>query len=691
MGAPDEGGGNYLAPGHIVGSRYKIIRPLGSGGMASVYLAEDIVLGESTVAIKILRKGAHFKDDIVQRFLREVRLTHKINHENVVRTFDFGQEGDTLFYTMEYLAGSTVEALLSQGGIPIPTVLSIAAQLMRGISAVHSVGVIHRDLKPANIMMLPGGRLKITDFGIARGGASMLTVSSGEIVGTITFLAPETLVGEESTIAVDYYALGAILYQLLTGEAPIDDEIPARVIMRKVEEAPRDPRELRPDTPEWLASGLLGLLEIDPKERMRSLSSFAANLDKHAPKQIDVSLVSNLVPNTLAIDQVLMDAPLHTRVFRTMRRGTLGAKMMVALLSGLLFLPISTTETVSRIELGQLDNLFALRGPTPPSPDVLIVSLDELSYSNLSVPLTSQWPRELHARLVNKLADAGAKRVVFDILFVEPSLEPKKDEELAFAMTRMPTFLGAAVGLSQQATLNGSYMLEELLKPAPVFASKAAGIGTVGLPVRYGRPREFNVTRSSLFPEVQSLAEAASGLTFAGEYVGERDLINFYGSSRTISTVPYYMVLAEDHPIPPQVFADKIVFVGLNLKSRTGPSQREAFTTPFDTTTFGTEIHATATSNLLMRYWIKRVSIQREIGIQGAVCTFFALIVLGLSGVTLLVALPCSILAFILLQYGLFSVGLFLPLVTAVGCGTFFGLLSRIMLGNPLYGNIRRR
>ena len=133
------------------------------------------------------------------------------------------------------------------------------------------------------------------------------------------------------------------------------------------------------------------------------------------------------------------------------------------------------------------------------------------------------------------------------------------------------------------------------------------------------------------------------------------------------------------------------MFVGLNLKSRTGPSQREAFTTPFDTTTFGTEIHATATSNLLMRYWIKRVSIQREIGIQGAVCTFFALIVLGLSGVTLLVALPFSILAFILLQYGLFSVGLFLPFVTAVGCGTFFGLLSRIMLGNPLYGNIRRR
>jgi serine/threonine protein kinase len=691
MGATDEGAGRYLAPGHIVGNRYKIIRPLGSGGMASVYLAEDIVLGESTVAIKILRKGAHFKDDVVQRFLREVRLTHKINHENVVRTFDFGQEGDTLFYTMEYLAGSTVEALLSQGGIPIPSILSIAAQLMRGISAVHSVGVIHRDLKPANIMMLPAGRIKITDFGIARGGASMLTVSSGEIVGTITYLAPETLVGEEATIAVDYYALGAILYQLLTGEAPIDDDIPARVIMRKVEEAPRDPRELRPDAPEWLATGLMGLLEIDPKARMRSLSSFAAALDKHAPKQVDVSLVSNLVPNTLAIDQILMDAPLHTRVFRTMRRGTLVTKMMIALLAGLVFLPIATTETASRIELGQLDNLFVLRGPMQPSPDVMIVSMDEQSYSNLAVPLTSQWPRELHARLVNRLADAGARRVVFDILFVEPSVDAKNDEGFAFAMTRMPTFLGAAVGLSQQATLNGSYMLEELLKPAPIFASKAAGIGTVGFPVHFGRPREFNVERSSLFPEVQSLAEAASGLTFTGEYVGERDLINFYGPARTISTVPYYMVLAEDHPIPPEVFTDKVVFVGLNLKSRTGPSQREAFATPFDSNTFGTEIHATAASNLLMKGWIKRVSVQRELGIQGGVCAVFALIVLALSGVRLLLALPCSILGFLALQYGLFSVGLFVPMIGAVGCGTFFGLFSRIMLGNPLYGNLRRR
>jgi serine/threonine protein kinase len=691
MGTKIEASSQFLAPGHIIGNRYKILRPLGSGGMASVYLAEDIVLGESTVAVKVLRRPASFKEDIVQRFLREVRLTHKINHENVVRTFDFGQEGETLYYTMEYLAGSTLDSLVADGEAPIPTVLGIALQLMRGLGAVHSVGVIHRDLKPGNVMMLPGGRLKITDFGIARGGASALTVASGEIVGTITYLAPETLLGEEATIAVDYYALGAILYQLLTGEAPIDDEVPARLMMRKVEEAPRDPRDLRPEIPEWLAQGLLGLLEIEPKVRLKSLSQFAANLDKYAPKDIDSNLVSNLVPHTLSLDEMLKDAPLHTRIMRRVRRGTGVAKVMIALLAGLLFVPIATTDTVSRVELSHVDNLFAMRGTEAPSSDVVIVSMDEQSYSNLSVPLTSQWPRALHARLVNKLADSHAKRVVFDVLFVEPSLDSGMDDNLAFAMTRVPTVLGAAAGVSQQATINGSYMLEELIKPAPIFETKASAIGTVGIPLLYGRPRGFNLSRSELFPDVPSLAEAASGLDAHAPRPSERDLINFYGPARSIATVPYYMVLSEDHPLPKDIFKDKVVFVGLNLKSRTGPSQREAFMTPYDANTFGTELHATATSNLLKRDWLRRLSPRRELLLMGGVAAVFTFLFLALSGLSLLAGLPIFIAGVMGVQYWFFFSGLVLPLVTPIGCGMFFGLLARIMLGNPLYGSFRRK
>lgn len=682
---------HFLPAGSVIGSRYKIVRPLGSGGMASVYLAEDVVLGETTVAIKILRRSNQFKDDIVERFLREVRLTHKINHENVVRTFDFGQDGDTLFYTMEYLPGATLDSLLGEPYLPLNTVLGLASQLMRGISAVHSVGVIHRDLKPANIMILPGGQLKIADFGIARAGASMLTVSSGEIVGTITYLAPEMLTGEEATIAVDYYAIGAILYQLLTRQAPIDDEIPARLIMRKVEEAPRDARELRPDIPDWLAEGLSGLLEADPHVRMQALTEFARNLDKYAPKDSSASLASKLVPDTLSIDQVLIDRPSPSRLLRRTRKGSFITQSMLSVLAGLLALPLASTDTATKIEYGQFDNMFALRGERKPRSDVVIISIDEPSYSALSVPLTDTWPRQLHTKLLYRLADDGAKRVVFDILFVDSSADPKIDEQLGAAMTRVPTVLGAATGFSHQATINGSYMLEEMLKPAPVFASKAAGIGVVGLPVEFGRVRTVMPPRSEMFPDVASLAQAASGIDDPSKLPPPRALMNFYGPSHTIATVPYYMAVADDKPLPKGMFTDKIVFVGLNLRSRTGPSQREAFVTPFDQGTFGTEIQATAASNILSEDWISRLSPRSEVVVAGILSTFFALLLMSSSGMSLIGYLVGSIILVFTTQYLMFLFKLAVPIVEPVWFGIFCGLLFRIMLSHPLNASVRRK
>ena len=685
----------YLPAGQLIGNRYKIIRPLGSGGMASVYLAEDMVLGETHVALKILRRGPQFKDEIVHRFLREVRLTHKINHENVVRTFDFGQEGETLFYTMEYLSGQTLDSLIRDEFMPLPAVLGIAVQLMRGISAVHAVGVVHRDLKPGNVMVLDEGRLKITDFGIARGGVSSLTVSSGEIVGTMAYLAPETLIGEEATIAVDYYALGAMLYQLLTGRLPIDDDIPARLIMRKVEELPADPRELRPDIPEWLAQGLLGLLEIDPQIRMRSLAAFAANLDKYAPRQIDEGLVSGLVNNTLSLEQVLADTPFHTRIFRRVRQGNTTTKGLLAILLSFFALPMSSTDTFARMELVQSDNLFIARGISAPHPDIMIVSMDEQSYSTLDVPIIGAWPRELHTRLINRLADDKAKRIVFDIIFKDSGQDVAADQALAVAMKRVPTILGAASGLSQRATLNGSFFLEELIKPAPIFEEAAAGIGIIGLPQRFGRVRNFLVNRSELFPDVPSLAEVASATTGNGKLgvltPNADALIKFDGDARTIPTVPYEMVVADKHPLPAGTFTGKIVFVGLSLRSRTGPSQREAFVTPFDQGTFGTEIHATATSNLLKQDWIREVSPVTNLFICGALAAFVAFVVLALSGAKAIVMLMVTAAGILAFQFVLFVMGWFVPVLCPLIWGAFSGLVLRLLLSQSLYEGLRRR
>lgn len=681
----------YLPAGHTIANRYKVIRPLGTGGMASVYLAEDIVLGETQVAVKILRQSGNFKDDLVHRFLREVKLTHKINHENVVRTFDFGQDGDTLYYTMEYLAGHTLESLISNEVMPLEGVLGIAVQLMRGISAVHSVGVIHRDMKPGNIMLLEEGRLKITDFGISRGGVSNLTSSSGEIVGTIAYLAPETLIGEEASIAVDYYAVGAILYQLLTGHVPIDDEIPARLIMRKVEEMPVDPREYRPDIPEWLARGILGLLEIDPKLRMRSLPTFAANLDKHAPRQLDAGLVAGLINNTLSLDKIIADTPLHTRILRRVSQGSLSTRMMLALLLAMFAVPMSTTDTFSRIELVQSDNLFRMRGPQQPQPDLVVVSMDESSYSNLGVPVTGAWPRKLHAKLLNRLADDKAKRVIFDIIFSDQSADPAIDQELAAAMKRVPTVLAAASGLTQQATMNGTFLLEELIKPAPIFEKAAVGIGVVGLPQRFGRVRQFNLERSDLFPDVPSLAEAAALLPESDSVRPDSNsLINFYGAARdSIPTVKYDMVIDDNHP--KGTFEGKIVYVGLGLRSRTGPSQRESFVTPFDESMFGTEIHATATSNLLLKDWIEEPSMVWRAVICAVVASIAAFVILTLSGAKAIVILSLTVGGVFALQLTLFFFGVLIPIVCPLVWGAFSGLTLRLLFAQGLQGGWRKR
>lgn len=683
---------NFLSPGDLIGSRYKVIRPLGSGGMASVYLAEDLVLGETQVAIKILRQTGNFKDDLVHRFLREVRLTHKINHENVVRTFDFGQDGDTLYYTMEYLAGTTLEAAIGSGEIPLESILGIAVQLMRGISAVHAVGVIHRDIKPANVMILDEGRLKITDFGISRGGVSNLTSSSGEIVGTIAYLAPETLIGEEATIAVDYYAIGAILYQLLTGQAPIDDEVPARLIMRKVEEMPVDPREFREDIPEWLAQGLLGLLEIDPKLRMRSLQTFAANLDKYAPRQLDEGLVAGLINNTLSIDKLMEDAPFHTRILRRVGQGAVANRVMLGVVLALFAIPLSSTDMFTSMELAQSDNLFRMRGPRDPAEDIAVVSMDENSYQALGVPITGSWPRQLHTKLINRLADDKAKRVVFDIIFNDKSAEETIDLDLAAAMKRVPTVLASALGTTQKATLNGSFMLEELIKPAPVFEDAAIAIGTVGLPQRFGRVRQFNVDRSELFPDVPSLAEAAVMMPETDtSRPNSRSLINFYGHSRTIPTVPYEMVVDERKPLPAGSFKDKIVFVGLGLRSRTGPSQRESFVTPFDQGTFGTEVHATAASNMQLHDWIQELSPVWSTVLCALIASLTAVLILTLQGARAVVSLCLGVLGVIAAQLVLFNFRVLVPVVCPLVWGTFSGLLLRLLFSQAMYTGWRRR
>ncbi len=681
----------HLAPGQLVANRYRIIRTLGSGGMASVYLADDEVLGETRVALKVLKRTGHVAEGATERFLREVRLTYRIHHENVVRTFDLGQDGEMRFYTMEYLQGQTLASIISEDGISISVFTRIAAQIARGLSAIHHVGVIHRDLKPDNIMLVGDMKVKITDFGIARGDVSMLTGNADQIVGTIAYLAPELLVGDQVTIAADYYSLGAVLYELLTGRHPIYDEVPARLIMRKINEKPQDPRSYRADIPDWIAEGVMALLNPNPAVRSYDARAFVYRIAGSGPADPGSAFVAP--PR---------DVPLTDRPTAVLERnehaswlsgealervGVVRIGILVAMV--VIMLPLMFTSIGTKLEFAQLDNLFLLRGARPASSDVVVVALDEASYLDLNVPMAGAWPRALHARLLDKLKLAGVRRVVFDILFVGGQSDPASDQLLAQSMSSIPTVIGAAIGTVQQATLNGSYTVEQMIKPDALFESAAAGVGLVTLSENAGKVRSFYQYHSEVFDPLPSLAVVGAGSDVSSKLSDQRALINFYGASGSPRRFSYADVLSDEKRLPAEALKDKIVVVGLSLRSRNGPAQRDTFSAPYESEMFGTDIHATAISNIISRDWLARLPFLGEVSIGLGIAT--------LTGVAVLMVAPSSILpvvlgSFILLaafQFGVFISGYFVPFICSYVTGAIAGAMLRCC--SRWLGDIRMR
>jgi CHASE2 domain-containing sensor protein len=335
------------------------------------------------------------------------------------------------------------------------------------------------------------------------------------------------------------------------------------------------------------------------------------------------------------------------------------------------------TTAAQKLEFAHLDNLFLLRGARPVSSDVVVVALDEVSYLNLQVPMAGAWPRDLHTKLLERLKVMGAKRVVFDILFVSGQSDRSSDERLAQSMRLIPTVIGAAIGTVQQATLNGTYTVEQMIRPDPIFQAAAAGIGMVTLPEVAGRVRSFYQHRSDVFTPLPSLAVAGAGVESSDGIPREGDLINFYGTSADLRRFSYADVVADENRIPSLAFKDKIVVIGLSLRSRNGPAQRDTFSSPFEPEMFGTDIHATAISNVLNKEWITRLSLGSDLVVFVFVATLLALLVSSLP-VTLLLPVVIGCVAILAgAQFSLFLVGLFVPLVCSVVSGVVAGLIVR--------------
>jgi serine/threonine-protein kinase len=257
--------------------RYRIVRKLGTGGMANVYLAEDQELGRS-VAIKILDDRHASDEQFVERFRREAKNAASLSHPNIVSIYDRGEAEGTYYIAMEFLDGRTLKELLVRFGTPpIRIAVGYTRQILAALAFAHKFGLVHRDIKPHNVLVDSSGHVKVTDFGIARSEASQMT-EAGSIIGTAQYLSPEQARGAPVDQRSDIYSVGVLLYELLTGSVPFTGDTPVEIAMKHLSQVPRPPSKKRPDVPRGLDLAVVRALAKDPDERYQTAEEMDAEL-----------------------------------------------------------------------------------------------------------------------------------------------------------------------------------------------------------------------------------------------------------------------------------------------------------------------------------------------------------------------------------------------------------------------------
>jgi beta-lactam-binding protein with PASTA domain len=270
----------------VIDDRYQVIAHLGSGGMAEVYCATDLQLGRK-VALKVLHERFAADEEFVERFKREASSAAGLQHQHLVAVYDRGEWEGTSYIAMEYVAGRTLKQIVTEMDPPTPLpaarAVDLTVQILRAARFAHRRGVIHRDFKPQNVIVDDEGRAKVTDFGIARAGASDMT-QTGSIMGTAQYLSPEQAQGHAVNARSDLYSIGIILYELLTGRVPFEADSAVTIALKQVNEAPIAPSELNPAVTPELESVVLRALMKDPCERFADADEFIAALQAAASR-----------------------------------------------------------------------------------------------------------------------------------------------------------------------------------------------------------------------------------------------------------------------------------------------------------------------------------------------------------------------------------------------------------------------
>jgi eukaryotic-like serine/threonine-protein kinase len=267
-------------PGELIGGRYELGRQLGAGGMARVYLGHDRLL-DREVAVKVLAEPYASDPQFVERFRREASAAAGLNHPNIVAVYDRGEADGSYYIVMEYLSGPDLKQVIRRRA-PLPPLQAIdfAQQILAALGAAHRRDVVHRDVKPQNVLVAEDGHLKVTDFGIARAGAQADMTEAGSVIGTAQYLSPEQARGDEVTAASDCYAVGIVLYEMLTGRVPFDGDRPVAVAMKQISDEPAPLRAVEPSVPPELEAVVMRALAKRPSERYRTAGEFSRALSE---------------------------------------------------------------------------------------------------------------------------------------------------------------------------------------------------------------------------------------------------------------------------------------------------------------------------------------------------------------------------------------------------------------------------
>ena len=280
-----------LVPGTLVADRYEILQLLGEGGMGAVYKARDRDL-DRPVALKVIRPELAGQPKILQRFKQELVLARQITHKNVVRVFDLGTANGITFITMEFVEGHDLSALLEERKFTPTETVRIARQVCRGLEAAHGENFIHRDLKPQNVMVSEGGKVTVMDFGLARSVEKAGMTMTNTLLGTPTYMSPEQAKGQTLDARSDLFALGIILYEMLTGQIPFQADTILATLLKRTQEPPVPPAQLDPEISVELDAIVMKCLAIDPQQRYQSAAEllFALETQSGVPPDSPMSM-----------------------------------------------------------------------------------------------------------------------------------------------------------------------------------------------------------------------------------------------------------------------------------------------------------------------------------------------------------------------------------------------------------------